>query len=73
MEKPRAVPFEVWTDERGQEGFLHGTRADLRPRDLIEAGRSSNYGSRDTAAFVYFTGTLDAALTRGTRRHERSS
>ena len=54
-------PFEVWTNDRGEEGFLHGTKADLEPGDLIEPGRSSNYGNRDHAAFVYLTATLDAA------------
>ena len=38
-----------------------GTKAELKPGDLIEAGRSSNYGERKNAAFVYLTGTLDAA------------
>ena len=28
---------------------------------MIEPGRSSNYGERKSAAFVYLTGTLDAA------------
>jgi len=54
-------PFKVWTSSRGEEGFLHGTKADLKPGDLIEPGRSSNFGNRDTAAFVYLTATLDAA------------
>ncbi len=54
-------PFTVWTNDRGEEGFLHGTKADLKPGDLIEPGRSSNYGNRDNAAFVYLTATLDAA------------
>jgi len=55
------VPFEVWTNDRGEEGYLHGSKADLEPGDLIEAGRSSNYGKRESAAFVYLTATLDAA------------
>lgn len=42
--------------------FYHGTKADLKPGDLIEAGYNSNYGSRKKAAFVYFTATLDAAI-----------
>jgi rifampin ADP-ribosylating transferase len=54
-------PFEVWTNDRGEPGFLHGTKADLRPGDLIEPGRASNYGDREAAAFVYLTATLDAA------------
>lgn len=51
----------MWTDSSGKPGYLHGTKADLKPGDLIEAGRSSNYGERKNAAFVYLTGTLDAA------------
>ena len=42
--------------------FFHGTRAELRTGDLIEAGRDSNFGERRTANFVYLTGTLDAAV-----------
>ncbi len=61
MTRPTPEPFKVWTDISGKPGYLHGTKADLRPGDLIEAGRSSNYGERKNAAFVYLTGTLDAA------------
>ena len=42
--------------------FYHGTRADLKPGDLIEAGYSSNYGRRKQGSWVYLTGTLDAAV-----------
>lgn len=48
-------------DETNAPQFFHGTKADLKPGELIEAGRSSNYGSRRTARFVYLTATLDAA------------
>lgn len=48
-------------DEPGLGPFFHGTKADLKPGDLIEAGRTSNYGTRKKAAFVYLTATLDAA------------
>ena len=54
-------PFEVWTDGLGAERYLHGTKADLKLSDRIEAGRASNYGERKNAAFVYLTATLDAA------------
>lgn len=54
-------PFKVWTDARGGVGYLHGTKADLKPGDLIEPGRASNFGKREKAAFVYMTATLDAA------------
>ena len=54
-------PFKPWTDAAGVPRYLHGTKADLKPGDLIEAGRGSNYGERTAAVFVYLTGTLDAA------------
>lgn len=41
--------------------FYHGTKADLKPGDLIEPGYNSNYGKRKKAAYVYLTATLDAA------------
>src|SRR5262249_6835930 len=41
--------------------FYHGTKADLKPGDLVEPGRSSNYGKQKKAAYVYLTATLDAA------------
>jgi Rifampin ADP-ribosyl transferase len=54
-------PFKVWTDSDGVQRYLHGTKADLKPGDAIEAGRVSNYGTRKSATFVYLTATLDAA------------
>ena len=42
--------------------FYHGTRADLKPGDLIAAGYTSNYGSRRKANWVYFAATLEAAI-----------
>jgi rifampin ADP-ribosylating transferase len=42
--------------------FYHGTKADLRPGDLLEPGHRSNYGTRKAANFVYLTATLEAAI-----------
>jgi hypothetical protein len=42
--------------------FYHGAKADLNQGDLIAAGYPSNYGKRRTAAYVYLTETLDAAI-----------
>jgi len=43
--------------------FYHGTKADLRPGDLIEPGHVPNFGRGDRAiTWVYLTGTLDAAV-----------
>lgn len=47
--------------ELGAQPLYHGTRADLKPGDLIEPGYSSNYGQRRKANHVYFSATLDAA------------
>jgi len=41
--------------------FYHGTRADLRPGDLIAPGHASNYGAQ-RASWVYFSGMLEAAI-----------
>ena len=45
----------------GVQRLYHGTKAGLKPGDLIEPGYSSNFGKRKRASFVYLTGTLDAA------------
>jgi Rifampin ADP-ribosyl transferase len=42
--------------------FFHGTKANLKNGELIQAGYSSNYGKRTAAAYVYLTGTLNAAI-----------
>lgn len=41
--------------------YYHGTRARLKPGDLIQPGYRSNYGKRKEANYVYLTATLDAA------------
>jgi rifampin ADP-ribosylating transferase len=40
--------------------FYHGTKADLRTGDLLEAGYGSNYVDR-TLGHIYFSASLDAA------------
>jgi len=54
MTAAAAKPFE--------QSFFHGTKADLRVGDLIGAGYASNFGKRETAAYVYLAATLDAAM-----------
>ena len=49
------------TDDVNSQPLYHGTRADLKPGDLIEPGYRSNFGSRKKAGFVYLTKSLDAA------------
>ena len=40
--------------------FYHGTRADLKPGDLLQPGYSSNYTER-RSPWIYFSETLHAA------------
>jgi hypothetical protein len=43
--------------------FYHGTKADLKPGDLIGPGHAANFGRLDRrTTYVYLTGTLDAAI-----------
>lgn len=42
--------------------YFHGTKADLKPGDLIQVGFSSNYGQRQTAKYIFLSATLDAAI-----------
>lgn len=42
--------------------YFHGTKADLKVGDRIEAGYNSNYGERKNAKYIFLTGTLDAAI-----------
>jgi hypothetical protein len=41
--------------------YYHGTKADLKPGDLIEVGFSSNYGTKRIAKYIYLSATLEAA------------
>ncbi|MDQ0067872.1 NAD(+)--rifampin ADP-ribosyltransferase [Chryseobacterium lathyri] len=42
--------------------YYHGTKADLKPGDLIEIGFSSNYGTKRKAKYIYLSATLEAAI-----------
>ena len=55
-DKPTAA-----TDNVSSQPFYHGTRADLKPGDLIGPGHASNFGKRKKANHIYFSATLDAA------------
>lgn len=48
-------------DNPKAETLYHGTKADLKPGDLIVAGYNSNFGQGKKAAYVYLTATLNAA------------
>lgn len=47
------------TDAPSQTRYFHGTRAALRPGDLLSAGHRSNYRPEITMNHVYFTARRD--------------
>jgi hypothetical protein len=51
---PGSTPFA--------QTYFHGTRADLKVGDLVQAGFNSNYGQRNNAKFIFLSATLDAAI-----------
>lgn len=51
---PAATPFA--------QTYFHGTKADLKPGDLIEVGFNSNFGQRKNAKYIFLSATLDAAI-----------
>ena len=54
-------PLRV-TREVTEWPLYHGTRADLKPGDLIRPGHTPNFGNKvRTTTYVYLTRTLDAA------------
>lgn len=42
--------------------FFHGTKADLETGDFLVTGQKKNYNDNRTSNYVYFAGTLDAAI-----------
>lgn len=47
----------------GVRRLYHGTKADLKPGDLLEPAHPPNFGKLErTTTYVYLTGTLDAAI-----------
>jgi hypothetical protein len=56
------APLRV-TGEVTEWPLYHGTRANLKPGDLIKPGRAPNFGAKNrTTNYVYLTRTLDAAI-----------
>ncbi len=51
----RQVTFSAGT-------FFHGTKAELKTGDLLTRGFPSNYAGGRIAKYIYFSGTLDAAI-----------
>lgn len=42
--------------------YFHGTKADLKIGDRIEAGFHSNYGQKTHTKYSFLSATLDAAI-----------
>ena len=48
-------------DAVSPQRFYLGTKADLKPGDLVEPGGSPDDGNPETTSFVYLTSAFDAA------------
>src|SRR5690606_10912480 len=53
-QKKNPTPFK--------QTYFHGTKANLKPGDLIEPGYNSNYGKQKKAKYIFLSATLDAAI-----------
>ena len=53
-------PAEPFVFDASSRKFYHGTKADLKPGELLQAGYSSNYTER-RSPWIYFSETLHAA------------
>ena len=49
------------SNDLASQVLYHGTRADLKPGDLITIGYTSNYGKGKTSTWIYLSATLEAA------------
>ncbi len=56
------TPVGIRSDVKETGLLYHGTKANLKVGDLLEAGYASNYGQREKANFVYLSATMDAAM-----------
>ena len=56
------VPAQLKAPHDPSLPLYHGTRAALKPGDLIGPGYATNYGTGRKANHVYFAATLEAAV-----------
>jgi len=55
------TPVGLRRNVRESGPLYHGTKADLKPGDLLKPGYPSNYGGRQAARFVYLTAMKQGA------------
>ena len=56
------TPVGIRTNVKEADTLYHGTKANLRIGDLIEAEHKSNYIEGKKSNFVYLSATMDAAI-----------
>lgn len=63
MSQTDKIPYGVTTIHTPfTQVFLHGTKADLKLGEFLEAGYISNFGQQNNSKYIYFTATLDPAV-----------
>ena len=56
------TPVGVRKDVKETGPLYHGTKANLKNGDLLEAGYASNFDGQEKAKYIYLTATMDAAI-----------
>ena len=56
------TPVGIRYDVKETGPLYHGTKANLKIGDLLEAGYSSNFGEQEKAHYIYLSATMDAAI-----------
>jgi hypothetical protein len=62
VEKAPNLTRRLAMSDASSRVYYHGTRADLRPDDLLSPGQTSNYGAQKRASWIYFSALLEAAV-----------
>ena len=56
------TPVGIRKDVKEAGPLYHGTKANLKTGDFLEAGYASNFGEREKANYIYLSATMDAAI-----------
>lgn len=56
------TPVGIKTNVKDSGPFYHGTKANLKIGDCLEAGYSSNFSEQEKSNYIYLTATIDAAI-----------
>ena len=56
------TPVGIRTDVQDEGPLYHGSKADMKIGDFLEAGYNSNFAEQEKSKYIYLTATMDAAI-----------